>query len=108
MQVKNIFSLKDISYKGTNEYFETLCEHGELNIQRIVSMGQVSPPDYWYEQEKNEWVVLLKGKATLEFENNKLVHLQAGDFLLLPAGLKHRVAYTAKDQPCVWIAVHFK
>ncbi len=108
MQTKNIFSLTNIPFNSQEEFFESLCEHGNMKIERIVSYGQVSPPDQWYDQEKHEWVVLLQGKATLEFDDQRLVHFQAGDSLLLPAGLRHRVAYTSKDPACIWIGVHFK
>jgi hypothetical protein len=39
-----------------------------LRIERIVSTGQASPPDGWYDQEWDEWVILLRGGARLQFE----------------------------------------
>jgi cupin 2 domain-containing protein len=108
MQVKNIFSLEGIPFDSQKEFFEALSAHGDLKIERIVSRGHVSPPDFWYEQPQHEWVVLLQGSASLEFEKGRMAHLKAGDFLLLPAGLKHRVAYTSKEPACIWLAVHFK
>jgi cupin 2 domain-containing protein len=38
-------------------------------IERICSTWQASPPDYWYDQEWNEWVILLRGGARLLFED---------------------------------------
>ncbi len=108
MIVNNIFATESLSLPEDKEFFESLCEGNNLKIERIVSRGQVSPPGKWYEQPENEWVILLKGKATLEFEKNKMAHLSAGDYLLLPAGLRHRVAFTSKDPECVWLAIHFK
>lgn len=107
MEVKNVFSLKDIPVSKQDEFSQVLASGHNLRIERIVSTGQVSPPDFWYQQKENEWVVLLQGRATLEFENNSLLHLQAGDSMMLPAGIKHRVAYTSKHPACVWIAVFF-
>lgn len=108
MQTRNIFSLSGLSFSSKEEIFESLCEQGDLKIERIISSGQVSAAGQWYDQQKHEWVVLLQGKATLEFEDGRLVHFQAGDALLIPAGLRHRVAYTSKEPVCIWIGVHFK
>ncbi len=108
MIINNIFSTAGLSIAEDKEFFESLCEGNNLKIERIVSRGQVSPPGKWYDQPENEWVILLKGKATLEFEKSQMVHLSAGDYLLLPAGLRHRVTYTSNDPECVWLAIHFK
>lgn len=34
------------------------------------------------------------------------IALAPGDHLLIPAGQAHRVAWTAKDRPTVWLALH--
>ena len=45
------------------ELFETLAESPDVKIERIVSRGQITPEGEWYDQSKDEWVVLLSGKA---------------------------------------------
>jgi hypothetical protein len=40
-----------------------------MKIERIISQGQASPPGFWYDQAWNEWVIVLKGSATLQFED---------------------------------------
>ena len=34
--------------------------------------------------------------------------LEAGDFLHLPARLRHRVEWTSPTEPTVWLAVHYR
>ncbi len=107
MRIHNIFQLGEHSL-GKEEIFETLCKDERIHIERIISSGQKSQPDTWYQEENNEFVVLLKGRASLEFENGKIIHLTQGDHILIPSGLKHRVSYTSKMPHCIWLAVHFK
>jgi cupin 2 domain-containing protein len=107
MEISNLFSLKNVPPPGEEEFFEPLCEHGDLKIERIISRGHTSARDFWYEQDKHEWVVLLKGEARIEFEDGREVHLEPGNYLFLPSGLKHRVCYTSKETETVWLAIHF-
>jgi cupin 2 domain-containing protein len=81
------------------------CGDG-LRIERIISLGHVSPPDFWYDQEQDEWVALVQGEAEIRFTDGKTKTLKAGDYLFLPAGLRHRVERTSNDPPCIWLAVH--
>jgi len=52
---------------GEEAFNEILARPG-LKIERIISRGQTSPPGFWYDQAWNECVVVLKGSATLQFE----------------------------------------
>jgi cupin 2 domain-containing protein len=102
--MKNIFDIKEpISSK---EVTKTILEAKNIRIERIVSNGEVSPKDFWYNQDKDEWVCLVQGSAILEFEKDKEVKLEEGDFLFIPAYKKHRVSFVSKDPNCIWIAVH--
>ncbi len=64
----NIFS--GISYALPNEICEVLCQAGNLRIERIVSRGHSSPPAFWYDQDENEFVLLIKGCACLTLEGD--------------------------------------
>jgi cupin 2 domain-containing protein len=91
------------------EQIVTLLAEDNLRIERIVSTGQASPPGFWYDQDRAEWVVVLAGSAGLLFEGEaELRVLQAGDYLLIPAHRRHRVAWTDAQRPTVWLAVHFR
>ena len=72
-----------------------------------MSRGQSSPPGFWYRQDWDEWVLLLAGSAVLSLDDRSSpVTLAPGDYLLLPAGLRHRVESTDPALPTVWLAVH--
>lgn len=106
MKKTNLF--EQLPAASAQEYFETLAGSNGTRIERIVSHGHCSPKDFWYDQEMNEWVILLKGCAALEFEGQgQLVELHPGDALDIPAHRRHRVAWTAATEPTVWLAVHF-
>ena len=107
IEVNNFFSIVEVP-NGNKELFETLLEGKGFHIERIISAGQTTPVHEWYEQAKNEWVLLLQGNAILEWENEDITHLKAGDFLHIPAGKKHRVAYTSKNPHCIWLAIHYQ
>jgi cupin 2 domain-containing protein len=90
------------------EQFTRLIPDRGVLIERIVSTGQATPPGEWYDQERDEWVVLLQGEAILACEDGPTLNLRAGDHLLIPARKRHRVEHTSADPPCIWIAVHGK
>jgi cupin 2 domain-containing protein len=90
------------------EVTQLLAQGRDVRIERIVSFGQSSPEDFWYDQKEAEWVAVLTGRAGLEFEGEGTpVVLGPGDSLLIPARARHRVAWTAEDEPTVWLAVFF-
>ncbi len=89
------------------EAFETLSTLGQggARVERIVSERQSSPPGFWYDQDGDEWVMLLSGGAELEFADPAGVErLAPGDWLLIPAHRRHRVAATLAGT--LWLAVH--
>ncbi|MDD2466450.1 MAG: cupin domain-containing protein [Desulfobulbus sp.] len=93
---------------GTDEQFDELLQSGLLRVERIVSTGQASPPDFWYDQEQGEWVVLLSGSAELQFEDDpEPRRLDPGDWVNIAPHRRHRVNWTDPGQPTVWLAVHY-
>lgn len=101
----NIFS--NIPDHLPEELFESLLKKDNIHIERIVSQGHSTPADQWYDQDWDEWVILLQGQATLRYEHtNQLVHLAAGDYEFILAHTKHRVEWTEPDINTVWLAVH--
>jgi cupin 2 domain-containing protein len=101
---KNLFDLPDIL--PDTEIFEPLCPDAGVLIERIVSSGQVTPVGEWYDQERDELVVLLRGEATLSFDDGLSLEMNAGDYILIPAHRRHRVDYTSAVPPSIWLAVH--
>ena len=79
-----------------------------VRIERIVSRGQASPQDFWYDQAEHEWVVVLTGKATIKIDGQPEMILSPGDTLYLPAHTRHRVEWTDPQQDTIWLAVYWK
>lgn len=105
LQIENI--LADLP-DSLDEIFDTLLEKPGIKIERIISSGQATPEGEWYDQDRNEWVLLLSGSARLMIEGEEAPRkLAAGDYLLLPAGCRHRVDWTDPDLKSVWLAIHF-
>jgi len=104
----NIFSLDGWVHNAQEEHVEALYHNQQVKIKRIVSHRHTSPPGQWYDQSEDEWVVLLQGKASLEFEDGHLIHMMAGDHIMIEAGTKHRVSYTSHNPSCIWVAVYIQ
>ncbi len=62
----NLFA--DLPSSAPAEIFERLDGNAGILIERIISTGQKTPDDEWLEQDRTEWVVLLRGRASLRFE----------------------------------------
>ena len=93
---------------ATAETFLELLERPGLRIERIVSTGQCSPPDFWYDQPDGEWVLVLQGEAGLRFADEPAARtLRAGDFVDIAPHRRHRVDWTAADGPTVWLAIFY-
>lgn len=105
MTTKNIF--ENFPDKLTEEYFEKITEKENIKIERIISEAHASPPGFWYDQDKNEFVILLKGSARLAFQNKESITLNPGDYLIIDAHIKHRVEWTDDHQKTFWLAVHY-
>lgn len=88
------------------EVFETLHEARGARIERILSQGHTTPAGEFYDQEDDQWVVLLQGEAELTYDDGTTRRLTAGDYVLIPARQRHRVSDTSSEPPCMWLAVH--
>lgn len=85
------------------EQFDTLLKTENLHIEKITSNGQTS--SQWYEQDQDEWVLLLEGEGRLLFEDKREIILKKGEFIHIEKMKRHKVTYTAS--PTVWLAIHF-
>ncbi|MCH1929292.1 cupin [Shewanella sp. A25] len=128
--VSNFFS--ELPSDLSEEVFEKIAGNGSVKIERIISNGQSTPAGQWYDQTQYEWVMLLKGEATLEFELSQcahaegasskdatcedaigesemqhLVQLKPGDHLTIAPHQRHRVASTSTEGETLWLAVFY-
>lgn len=90
-----------------DEQFKALLQRPNLRIERILSQGHTSPKQGWYDQEEHEWVLVLQGCGTVEFDNGESQTLHVGDYLNIPAHTRHRVTYTDPDDVTLWLAVFY-
>jgi cupin 2 domain-containing protein len=89
------------------EQFTDLLSLPGARVERIVSTGQCTPAGEWLDQDWTEWVVLLAGAAAIRLEGETQARvLRPGDWLTLPAGLRHRVDWTDAAGATIWLAVH--
>ena len=102
---KNIF--EDFPNKLKEEFFENILDTKNFKLERIISEGHTSPSDFWYDQDKNEFVLLLKGKAKLSFENGEKIEFNPGDYMIINAHQKHRVDWTDPDQKTFWLTIFY-
>ena len=105
LSVNNLFA--DIPRELPEELIGEILRTETFRIERIVSRGQVSPPGFWYDQGTDEWVLLVKGSASISFSGGRTIALVPGDHLLIPRHVRHRVERTDPEGETVWLAVHF-
>lgn len=105
MKKENIFT--KIPKELKDELFEDILSQPNIKIQRIISQGHTTQEFDWYDQDSDEWVMLVKGAAVISFENEDDVELEVGDYINIPAHKKHKVSYTSQDEKTIWLAVHF-
>ncbi|CAA9892831.1 conserved hypothetical protein [Candidatus Methylobacter favarea] len=103
--IPNIYSRIPEDLPG--EMVECLLKRDHISIERIISKGHITTPGQWYDQAWDEWVMVLQGRATLQYENDKhSITLTAGDYWLIPAHARHRVAWTQPDIATLWLVIH--
>ena len=102
----NLFA--DIPDALPAEQLTALLTTPNIRIERIVSRGHASQPEFWYDQDKPEWVIVLAGSAAVLFEGEPAPRmLRRGDYLHIPAHARHRVVWTELAEPTIWLAVHY-
>jgi len=99
--------LEGIPRALAQEQFSEIASAPGVRVERIVSTGHATPEGEWYDQDRDEWVMVVKGAARLAFDKGDDLAMGPGDHVLIPAHCRHRVAWTSPDEPTVWLAVHF-
>ena len=105
MKTSNIFT--NIPKQMNGEIFENIISKDSIKIQKIISKGDTTPKNKWYDQEDDEWVIIMQGEAILSFENQKDIKLKTGEYINIPAHTKHRVSWTIETQETIWLAIHY-
>jgi len=106
MKVENL--VKVLPEDLSKEVIEMISDVKDVRIERIISKGHSSPKDFWYDQKLNEFVLIIRGRAKLQFMGEKKpTHLSKGDYLIIPPHVKHRIQWTDPGTETVWLAVYF-
>ena len=103
---ENIFSA--LPANVPEEVFQNIVSASNVRIERIVSSGGSSPESGWYDQEEDEWVIILEGSGAIRFEDGREVILKRGDYITIPAHSRHRVLWTDKTIKTIWLAVFYR
>ncbi len=100
--------LDDLPTILAREHSTTLLDAANLRLVRIVSTGQATPEGQWFDQDDNEWVMVVTGKARIGFDDGTPERvLGPGDYIHIPAHRRHRVEWTDPEEPTVWLALHY-
>lgn len=104
-ELNNIF--KNLPANLNEEFFEQILTTENFVVERIISDGHASQKDFWYDQTKNEFVILISGSAQIQYDDGNMISLNPGDYLIIPAHKKHRVESTDKNEKTFWLAIHY-
>ena len=104
MEVSSLFA--GVPSSLPQELTEALVQAKHVRIERIISHGHASSDGYWYDQDENEFVLLVSGAARLQFED-EVIEMKPGDWINIPAHRKHRVEWTTPDEQTIWLAVFY-
>ncbi len=101
----NIFEISEREGES-GEVCDDIATIAGVRIERIVSRGHATPEGSWYDQDHDEWVIVLQGEGRVGYEDGRGVRLGPGDSLMLPAHCRHRVVSTSSHPVCIWLALH--
>jgi cupin 2 domain-containing protein len=91
-----------------SEIFTDILKTNDFPVERIVSHGHTSPDGFWFDQDQNEWVMVLEGAARILFDGEMdAVELGLGDNLTIPVHKRHLVEWTDPDHRTVWLAIYY-
>ena len=105
LSLTNLFDA--IPAEMPEELVTLLHQSAHIRIERIVSRQHSTPAGQWYDQNADEYVVVLAGSAGLRIDGrDALVIMKPGDAILLPAHCRHRVEWTDSTCDTIWLAMH--
>ena len=97
--------VNDKIQNSDEEIFIKLYKGKSILIEKIVSGYKKSPSKNWLCQNKDEWVILLRGRSIIQFKN-QVINLKEGDYLFIPKNTKHKINYLSQRPKCLWLAIH--
>ncbi len=108
LQLEKNLLAKSIPKKGQEEKY-LLKESADWRLELIVSCNFSNEEGFWYDQREHEWILLLRGNASLKLKNpDVLINLSVGDNLYLTPHRMHRVERTDPEPGTVWLTLLWK
>ena len=90
--------------KGRRDFFKyrdlnvAQASQGQLKAQVMsAAKGMTEPTGWHYHVCEGQFIYILKGWVTLEFETGETLKLATGDSLFIPGGLRHNEIATSND-----------
>lgn len=94
----NIYTLENPAPNA--EHFATLHQNNDIKIEAIRS--HLLQPGELYNQDQDEWVLLILGRAQLRVDE-KVINLEEGESIFLPKHTPHQVLSTSED--ALWLGI---
>ena len=110
VNLESIFKGHGTGKKFTEEIVEILIPKGNIvRLERVVS-PESDKRSKVYDQDEEEFVMVVKGYAELEFKDgrgkwDRLIMI-GGDYITIPPHLRHRVIKT--EEGTTWLALFYK
>ncbi len=103
----NLFN-RPLPQEGFEQKFQ-IQEGDNWRLELIVSNAAMSQKGFWYDQEENEWILILQGSALLRLRDpDGTLDMSVGDHLLLPSRRLHRIERTNSAPGTIWLSLLWK
>ena len=92
------FKYRDLGLEGATG--------GRMRAYQNNSIAGMSQPTGWhYHTCEMQFVYVLKGTLTIEFEDGTVATFSAGDSFFIPGGVRHNEIYVSEDKEALEVSV---
>ena len=92
------FQYRDLGLEGATG--------GRMRAYQNNSIAGMTEPTGWhYHTCEMQFVYVLKGKLTIEFEDGTVATFTAGDSFFIPGGVRHNEIYVSEDKEALEVSV---
>ncbi len=91
-----------------HEQRHLIQEGSDWKLELVLSSAVKTPKGLWHDQDKKEWILILRGSASFSFKGpDALVDLSAGDHLYLAPNRLHRFERTDPHPGTTWLSLRW-
>ena len=92
------FKYRDLGLEGASS--------GRMRAYHSTAIkGMLEPTGWHYHTCEMQFVYVLQGRITLEFEDGTVATFGAGDSLFIPGGVRHNEIYASEDKETLEVSV---